>query len=74
VWTNSVQTPNYLDTFVETIVTTSLSFIENLAKLKLNEASKLIFDLTRTEIHLLKAENSAPGKEVAFINKLNNLI
>jgi hypothetical protein len=38
--------------------------------LKLSLASKVIFDLTRTEIRLLKAENSAPGKEVAFINKL----
>lgn len=58
---------------IETIVTTSLSFIENLAKLKLSEACKVIFDLTRTEIRLLKAENSAPGKEVAFINKLNKI-
>jgi hypothetical protein len=58
---------------VETIVTTSLAFIENLAKLKLSEASKVIFDLTKTEIRLLKAENSAPGKEVAFINKLNKI-
>jgi len=58
---------------VETLVTTSLSFIENLAKLKLSEASKVIFDLNRTEIRLLKAENSAPGKEVAFINKLNKI-
>jgi hypothetical protein len=58
---------------IETLVTTSLAFIENLAKLKLSEASKLIFDLTRTEIRLLKAENSAPGKEVAFINKLSKI-
>jgi hypothetical protein len=58
---------------IETLVTTSLSFIENLAKLKLSEASKVIFDLTRTEIRLLKEENIAPGKEVAFINKLNKI-
>lgn len=58
---------------IETIVTTSLSFIENLSKLKLSEASKVIFDLTRTDIRLLKAENGAPGKEVAFINKLNKI-
>ena len=58
---------------IETLVTTSLAFIENLAKLKLSEASKVIFDLTRTEIGLLKAENSAPGKEVAFINKLDKI-
>lgn len=58
---------------IETLVTTSLTFIENLAKLKLSDASKVLFDLTRTEIRLLKAENSAPGKEVAFINKLNKI-
>jgi hypothetical protein len=58
---------------IETILTTSLAFIENLTKLKLSEASKVIFDLTKTEIRLLKAENSAPGKEVAFINKLNKI-
>ena len=58
---------------IETIVTTSLSFIENLTKLKLSNASKIIFDLNRTKIQLLKAENTAPGKEVAFINKLNTI-
>jgi hypothetical protein len=58
---------------IETLVTTSLTFIENLAKLKLSDASKVLFDLNRTEIRLLKAENSAPGKEVAFINKLNKI-
>lgn len=57
----------------ETLVTTSLSLIENIAKLKLGEASKLLFDLTKTEIRLLKAENTAPGKEVAFINKLTGI-
>ncbi|WP_269003635.1 hypothetical protein [Aquirufa ecclesiirivi] len=57
----------------ETLVTASLSFIENIAKLKLSKASKVIFDLNRTELRLLKAENDAPGKEVAFINKLNEI-
>lgn len=57
----------------ETLVTASLSFLENIAKLKLSEASKVIFDLNRTEIRLLKAENEAPGKEVAFINKLKEI-
>jgi hypothetical protein len=50
-----------------------LSFIENLTKLKLSNASKIIFDLNRTKIQLLKAENTAPGKEVDFINKLNTI-
>lgn len=58
---------------IETLVTTSLSFIENLAKLKLSEASQVLFDLTRSEIRLLKAENCSPGKEVAFINHLNQI-
>lgn len=57
----------------ETLLTASLSFLENIATLKLSEASKVIFDLNRTELRLLKAENEAPGKEVAFINKLNDI-
>jgi hypothetical protein len=63
----------YHNGMFETIVTASLSFIENIAKFKLSEASKVIFDLNRTELRLLKAENDAPGKEVAFINKLNKI-
>jgi hypothetical protein len=57
----------------ETLVTASLSFLENIARLNLSEASKVIFDLNRTELRLLKAENEAPGKEVAFINKLKEI-
>jgi hypothetical protein len=57
----------------ETLVTASLSFFENIAKLNLSKASKVIFDLNRTELRMLKAENEAPGKEVAFINKLKEI-
>jgi hypothetical protein len=39
----------------------------------LSQASKVLFDLNRTKLKLLKAENEAPGKEVAFINKLNQI-
>ena len=58
---------------IETLVTVSLSLIENISRLKLSQASKVLFDLNRTKLKLLKAENEAPGKEVAFINKLNQL-
>jgi hypothetical protein len=57
----------------ETLVTVSLSLIENIAQIKLSKASKVLFDLNRTKLKLLKAENEAPGKEVAFINKLNQI-
>ena len=58
---------------IETLVTVSLSLIENISRLNLSQASKVLFDLNRTKLKLLKAENEAPGKEVAFINKLNQL-
>ena len=58
---------------IETLVTVSLSLIENISRLKLSQASKVLFDLNRTKLKLLKAENEAPGKEVAFINKLNQI-
>jgi hypothetical protein len=58
---------------IETLVTVSLSLIENISRFNLSQASKMLFDLNRTKLKLLKAENEAPGKEVAFINKLNQL-
>lgn len=63
----------YSQGVIETIITTSLSIIENVLQLKLSDASKVIFDIKRKRIDLLESERNALGKEVAYIHKLEKL-
>lgn len=63
----------YSNGVIETIITTSLSIIENVLQLKLSDASKVIFDLSKKQIDLLESERNAVGKEVAYIHKLEKL-
>ena len=58
--------------YIETFVTISLEVLENVAKLNLSKAAKVLFDLSKQDISLLEAEQKLPGKELAFLHKLNN--
>ncbi len=54
---------------VETVVTLTAQFIENIAKMKLSQAAGLLFVAKHRKIALLEAELHAPGREVAYISK-----
>ena len=53
----------------EGLLVGSLSFVENLAKLKLGELAKLPFAAKRRRLERLEAELSAPGREIAYVAK-----
>lgn len=55
----------------ELIITTSLKVLENTVKLRWSEAAKTIFDLKKRNVDLLIGETKAPGREVAYFNKVN---
>lgn len=55
---------------IETFVTVSLEVLENVAKLNLSKAAKVLFDLSKQDISLLEAEQKLPGKELAFLYTL----
>jgi hypothetical protein len=59
---------------METLVTTSLEVLENIAKLNFSKAAKVIFDLGKQDINLLEAEQKMTGKEVAIIQKVKDTI
>jgi len=55
---------------IETIVTTPLEIIENLARLNFSKAAKAIFDVRKKKIALLEEEQKFTGRELALIYKL----
>lgn len=59
---------------METLVTTSLEVAENIAKLNFSKAAKVLFDIGKQDINLLESENKILGKEVAIIQKANDLV
>lgn len=58
--------------YIETFVTISLEVLENVVKLNLSKAAKVLFNLSKKNINLLEAEQKLIGKELAFVHKLNN--
>ncbi len=54
---------------VETLVTTSAEIAECLVKFKWSKVAKKLFEVRYKQIDLMKAEMSAPGREVAYIVK-----
>lgn len=52
---------------IETIVTTSAEVLGNLAALKWGTAARTLFELRKQDIALMEAENSAPGREIAYL-------
>jgi hypothetical protein len=53
----------------QTVVTTSASLLEDLAKFKWGEAAKLLFSFSERKVQLMEAEMNAPGSEVAYLIK-----
>lgn len=54
----------------ELIVTSTLDVLENVVKLKWSRAAKSLFDLKRRKADLMIGETLAPGREVAYISKV----
>jgi hypothetical protein len=54
---------------VETLVTTTAEIAEALIKFNWSTAAKRLFDVRYKQSDLMKAEMSAPGREVAYIVK-----
>ena len=54
---------------VETFVTTSAEIVESLVTFKWSKAAKRLFAMRHKQIDLMKAELTAPGREVAYIVK-----
>jgi hypothetical protein len=55
---------------LETVLTVGAGVLENIAKLNLSSAVKALFTLTHRKIELLEAEQSAPGKDIAYITSI----
>lgn len=51
----------------ETLIVGAAEILENVAKFRLSKAAEAIFVLKNRQIALLEAEQSAPGREVAYI-------
>jgi hypothetical protein len=51
----------------QTILTASVEFLEDLAKLRFSKIVKGMFAITRRDHEVREAELKAPGKEIAFI-------
>lgn len=67
-----IQKLQYRTATTELIVTTSLHIIENIIKLNWSKSAQSIFDLKKNKVDLLKGETIAPGREVAYLSKLNS--
>ncbi len=58
---------------IETFVTTSLEVLENIVKLNFSKAAKVLFDLKRKELTLLEEEEKLIGKEVAYLQLIEQV-
>ena len=56
-------------TSFELFVTTTAEILENIATLKFSNAAKSIFEIGKHELAIWEAEQNAPFKEVAYIDK-----
>ena len=54
---------------LETVVVATAEVIECLAKLKLSTLAKKSFAISRTQIEMMEAEATAPGREIAYLVK-----
>lgn len=60
----------YERSFLETVIVSGSELLENLVKLKLGKIVKMFFDFNQLEINILESELKAPGKEIAYIDKI----
>lgn len=55
---------------LETVLVLTAEMVESLLKLQLSRAVKALFDIRRFDAELLEAERTAPGRELAFVIKV----
>ena len=55
---------------IESIVLTTLDVVENLVKLKWSSVAQALFKIARHDMVMLEAELNAPGRQVAYIRKV----
>lgn len=60
----------YEKSLIETIVVKGSELVENLVKLKIGKIAKEFFDYKQLEINVLESELNAAGKEIAYINSI----
>ena len=56
----------------EIFLTTTAEILENAVKLNFSKSIKTFFEIGKQEMALMEAENSAPFREVAYLDKANN--
>ena len=59
---------------VETVLTAAAEVLEDILKFKLKDAVGLLFSARKRKIALAEAEESAPGKEIAYIAHLRRAL
>ena len=57
----------------ETVTTVAAEALEDLVKFKWGDAAKLLFAFRKRRVGLLKAEMSAPGRELAYLVKASSI-
>lgn len=62
----------FKDSKIQIIVVQSAKFIENLLKLNWSDIAKSVFDIKKHKAEYLIAESKAPGKELAYIHKIES--
>lgn len=60
----------YEKSILETVIVGGAELIENLLKLKIGNIAKKFFDYKQLKINVLESELKAPGKEIAYIDKI----
>lgn len=58
---------------LEVYVCTTVELIENIVKFKWGKIAKSVFNLQKQKIKLIEADFNSPGRELAYISKVNNL-
>jgi hypothetical protein len=53
----------------EAIVVPLAEVLENTVRFRFSAVAKALFGMTRTDLGLLEAEASAPGREVAYLER-----
>lgn len=59
---------------IGTVLTVVPEILENILKVKWGDAAKLLFTFRKRKVALLKAESSAPGKELAYLVKASETL
>jgi len=64
----------YNSGILETIIVTGAELLETLATFKWSETVKLAFNILKDNVEMMEAEMNTPGREVAYISKINKTL